>query len=185
MAYVVNRYDDTVLTVVDDYTVNNDIDIKLIGRHYIDYGEIQNENMVFLLENFANSSPPPRPLNGQLWYDSFNKKLNIFDEDQTQFVSVNKPTIGNGPPANAENGEFWWDSLNQKLYVFNGIEFVLIGPSENGLIGIGPGGDNPGGVSMDFWWDLDLKQLYVMEDGVDYLVGPTTDDALALAHILS
>jgi len=70
MAYVVNRYNENVLTVVEDYTVDETLDIKLVGRHYIDYGEIQNENFVFLLENFSSPQPPPRALSGQLWFDS-------------------------------------------------------------------------------------------------------------------
>lgn len=181
MAYVVNRYDDSVLTVVDDYTVNDDFDIKLIGRHYIDYGEIQNENMVFMLENFSNEFPPNNPISGQLWYDSFNNKLNVFDNSYGSFVSVNRPAIGGSPPPNMVHGELWFDSLNQKLCIHNGIEIITIGPTEFGLIGTGPDGDT--NSSLSFWWDVNTFKLYVLDGDDSYLVGPSDDEALAFAHI--
>lgn len=181
MAYVVNRYDESVLTVVNDYTVNDDYDIKLIGRHYIDYGEIQNENMVYMLENFSNNFPPDNPITGQLWYDSFHKKLNVYDDDQGGFVAVNRPAVGGVPPTHMSHGELWFDSLNQKLYIHNGVEFITIGPTDVGLIGIGPGGDTD--TSLSFWWDVNTHKLYVVDNEDSHLVGPTDDEALAFAHI--
>lgn len=182
MAYVVNRYNESVLTVVNDYTVNDDFDIKLIGRHYIDYGEIQNENMVYMLENFSNEFPPNNPISGQLWYDSFNSKLNVYDSGYSGFVSVNRPAIGATPPSNMVHGELWFDTLNQRLCIHNGVEIITIGPTDIGLIGTGP----DGGASSDlsFWWDDTTFKLYVIDDGDNYLIGPSDDEILALAHIL-
>lgn len=181
MAYVVNRYNDSVLTVVEDYTVNTNFDIKLIGRHYIDYGEIQNENMVFMLENFCNAFPPTNPLDGQLWYDSYYQKLNIFDSnnDDSGFVSVNRPIVSAVQPDNMSHGEMWFNTLEQKLYIHNGLEFISIGPSEMGLIG-GPGDGN-----LNFWWDSTTFKLYVVDEDNEesYLIGPSEDEALAFAHI--
>ncbi|NBR60159.1 MAG: hypothetical protein EBT86_00645 [Actinobacteria bacterium] len=62
MPYNINRYNGTLATVVEDGTVDNTLDIKLIGRNYAGYGEVQNENMVHMLENFASPSEPPRRL---------------------------------------------------------------------------------------------------------------------------
>ena len=49
MAYSINRYNGTTLTVIEDGTIDNTLDIKLIGKNYAGYGEVQNENFVNLL----------------------------------------------------------------------------------------------------------------------------------------
>ena len=49
MAYTINKYNTTQLAVVEDGTINQTTDLKLVGKNYAGYGEIQNENFVFLL----------------------------------------------------------------------------------------------------------------------------------------
>lgn len=46
--------------------------INLIGRNKVSYGGAQNENYIWLTENFSNSKPPVNALKGQLWYDYSN-----------------------------------------------------------------------------------------------------------------
>ncbi len=53
MAYIVNRYNGTQLTVVEDGTIDQTTDIKFVGRNYSGYGEVQNENYLHLLESFS------------------------------------------------------------------------------------------------------------------------------------
>ena len=77
MSYTINRYNGTQIAVVADGTIDATIDLKLIGKNYAGYGEVQNENFVHLLENFANTTQPPKPLPGQIWYDSSNKNINL------------------------------------------------------------------------------------------------------------
>ena len=70
MAYQIDRYSNTVLTTVEDGTVDQTTDLKFIGKNYAGYGEIQNENFLFLLENFSGANQPPRPISGQIWFDT-------------------------------------------------------------------------------------------------------------------
>ena len=42
MAYVINRYNTAQLTVVEDGTIDQVTDLKLVGKNYAGYGEIQN-----------------------------------------------------------------------------------------------------------------------------------------------
>ena len=56
MAYVINRSDGTAFTTLQDSTIDTTSSLTLVGRNYIGYGEIQNENFLFLLENFSTSS---------------------------------------------------------------------------------------------------------------------------------
>ena len=79
MAYTIDRYNKGQLTVIEDGTIDQSTDLKLVGKNYAGYGEIQNENFVFLLENFAGTVAPPRAISGQLWFDSGNSKLKFWE----------------------------------------------------------------------------------------------------------
>ena len=54
MAYTINRFDTSQLTVVEDGTIDQTTDIKLVGKNYAGYGEIQNENFVCLIVQTVN-----------------------------------------------------------------------------------------------------------------------------------
>ena len=126
MAYVINRYNTVQLTVVEDGTIDQTTDLKLVGKNYAGYGEIQNENFVFLLENFAGSNQPPKALSGQLWFDSGNNKLKFYDG--TSWRTTGGAEVSATTPTGLTTGDFWWDSTNEQLYTFNGTSFILVGP---------------------------------------------------------
>lgn len=130
MAYQINRYDNSLLTTVEDGTVDRTTDLKLVGKNYAGYGEIGAENLIFLLENFAGANAPPRALSGQLWYDSSSSKLKFYDG--TQFRTTGGSETGTTAPTGLTTGDFWWDSSSDQLYVYNGSAFVLIGPQAAG-----------------------------------------------------
>ena len=134
MPYSIDRYNGTVLTVVEDGTIDSTTDIKLIGKNYAGYGEVQNENLVHLLENFSGASAPPRPVSGQLWFDSANKKLKFYDA--TKWRTTGGAEIGASTPTGLSTGDFWFDTANDQLYAYNGTEFVLIGPETAPGLGI-------------------------------------------------
>ena len=79
MAYQVDKFNGTILTSVEDGTIDTTTDLRLVGKNYAGYGEVQNENFVHLMENFANTSAPPKVIVGQIWYDSATKKLKFYD----------------------------------------------------------------------------------------------------------
>lgn len=130
MPYQINRYNNDLLTVVEDGTVDNTTSLKFVGKNFAGYGEIQNENFLHLLENFSNVSAPPRALSGQLWFDSVNKKLKFYDGVAWKTTGGSEVTASQ--PTGLTSGDFWWDTTNQQLYVFNGAGFVLIGPQTAG-----------------------------------------------------
>ena len=68
MAYNINKFNGDVLVVLEDGSIDTSTSLGLVGRNYVGYGETQNENFVYLLENFANDNPPARPLRGQIWF---------------------------------------------------------------------------------------------------------------------
>lgn len=68
--------------VVNDGTVDTTTSLSLIGKNYTNFGELLNENLLHMLENFANASAPTNPTEGQLWYDTANSVLKLYDNGQ-------------------------------------------------------------------------------------------------------
>lgn len=126
MSYTINRFNGAQITVVADGTIDATLDLKLIGKNYAGYGSVQNENFVYLLENFANTNPPPRPISGQIWFDSSNSKLKFYDG--AKFRTTGGAEISATPPTGLTVGDFWFDTVNQQLSAWNGNGFTLIGP---------------------------------------------------------
>ena len=56
MAYQVNNFRGTLVTTVEDGTIDTTTDLRFIGKNYAGYGEVQNENFLHLLENFSSNS---------------------------------------------------------------------------------------------------------------------------------
>ena len=130
MAYQIDRYNQTPLTIVEDGTIDNTTDIRFVGRNFAGYGEIHNENFLFLLENFAGSNPPPRAISGQVWFDSAARKLKFYDG--TKWRTTGGAETTGTEPAGLTEGDFWWDTDNEQLFAYNGSDFVLIGPQDAG-----------------------------------------------------
>ena len=134
MAYQIDRFNGTFLVSVDDQTLNSTAtDLRFVGRNYSGYGEIENENFLHLLENFANSTAPPRAVSGQTWFDTSTKKLKIYDGSKFK-VTTGAEASATAPPGLAI-GDFWWDNQNEQIKVWNGTEFILVGPEKSPIYG--------------------------------------------------
>lgn len=127
MAYTVNKTNGAVLATVADGTIDTSTDLVLVGKNYAGYGEFLNENTVKLLENFANTSAPSSPLAGQLWWDTTNSLLKVYNG--SAFVVISAATASASQPSNNVTGSLWWDTTNGQLKVYNGSSFVTIGPT--------------------------------------------------------
>ena len=127
MAYTVNKTDGTILSTVADGTIDTTTDLTLIGKNYAGYGELFNENLVKLLENFANTSAPSSPVAGQMWWDKTNNLLKVYTG--SAFKTVSSSTSSASTPSTNVTGDLWWDTTNGQLKVYNGSSFTTIGPS--------------------------------------------------------
>jgi len=125
MAYVINKFDGTPLVVLEDGTLNTTTSLGLVGRNYIGYGEIQNENFLHLLENFANNAPPPTPIAGQTWYDTTTDSLSIYTG--VTWIPVGGATISAVEPT-AVSGSLWYNTSSDQLFLYNVDKWDLIGP---------------------------------------------------------
>ncbi len=86
--------------------------------------------MVFLLENFAGQTEPPRKISGQIWFDTGNSKLKFYDG--IKWRTTGGAEVSSTVPTGLKEGDFWWDQNNEQLYTYNGGDFVLIGPQSAG-----------------------------------------------------
>ena len=130
MSYIINTYNGAQAAVVEDGTINTTLDVKLIGKNYAGYGETQNENFVFLLENFANETAPPKAITGQVWFDSGSKKLKF--NDGNQWRTTGGAEVSDTAPTGLTTGDFWWDTASKQLKAWDGSAFKLIGPQSAG-----------------------------------------------------
>lgn len=84
MAYTIVKSNGQVLTTIPDGTINTtSTSLALPGRNYAGYGQYIDTNMVWLTQNFANTSPPANPLQGQLWYNTNANTLYVCPADGT------------------------------------------------------------------------------------------------------
>lgn len=128
MAYQINKTDGTIISTVADGQVDDiSTDITLIGKNYSGYGEAFNENFVKILENFANVSAPENPIRGQVWFDSTESKLKVYNG--TTFVPVSSATVSNTQPTTLAIGDLWFNNVDKQLYFFDGNNAILLGPS--------------------------------------------------------
>ena len=155
MSYNLNKTDGTLLTeLVDGILDNNTTDISLVGRNYSGYGEFINENFIKMLENFANPNSPVAPLKGQLWYDTSENKLKVFDG--TSFQSAAGSFISETFPSGPIPGDTWFSTAEKQFYLYDGEVWTLIGPAFSRLQG-------KSGVITDTIFDTDLNSKTVLK----------------------
>ena len=89
MSTNINNYDGTLLTSVADGSISTSAaSIQFPGRGYVPYGAAINQNMLWVMQNFAASTAPSNPIKGQTWYDTVNKILKVYDNVSATWMSV-------------------------------------------------------------------------------------------------
>jgi hypothetical protein len=130
MAYTVNKTNSSASPnqyTVQDGVVNTQTDLSFIGKGYAGYGELIAENFLHLLENFANTTAPSKPIQGQLWYDSDANRLKVYSGSAFVPSGGNVPYQSDAPSALTQ-GDLWIDSDTGQLYFYNGTSSILVGP---------------------------------------------------------
>lgn len=126
MAYIINKYSGEQLIVLEDGTIDTSTSLGLVGRNYVGYGETQNENFVFLLENFANDAAPTRPMQGQLWFDTSIDLLKVYDGGNWSLVGA--AVSSSTAPTEPSVGALWLKTPVNALNVWTGTEWRFVGP---------------------------------------------------------
>ncbi len=126
MSYRINKTNgDLLVDLVDGQIDVTTSSLTLVGRNYTGFGEAVNENFISLLENFSNTTAPSTPITGQLWFDTTEQRLKIYNG--TTFKSAGGPIVSASQPTMV-SGDLWIDSKNNQLYFFDGTDLVLAGP---------------------------------------------------------
>ena len=145
MGYQVNNYRGTVIAEVPQGGIDTtSTSVKLLGRGYVNYGEVVAENFVNILENFARESPPNAPLEGQIWYNTAEKTVKVYSN--LEWITLCNLYKGSGSPvaASLQPVQFtlYWDEYASKLYAWNltDSKWIEIGPNierwEGGTAGV-------------------------------------------------
>jgi hypothetical protein len=134
MSYNISNTSGSLGIVILDGTINNNTDLTLVGKNYPNYGTAQNENYLYLLENFANTYPPVKPIAGEMWFDitTANLKMNMYDgTNWKSLATAYVTTPGNtSKPSNPTAGDLWYDQTSNQLKVYNGTSYTLVGPPD-------------------------------------------------------
>lgn len=126
MAYIINKFSGQQLVVLEDGTIDTSTSIGLVGRNYVGYGETQNENFVYLLENFANDAPPSRPLTGQIWFNTTDNVANAYDG--TNWNPIGAAKLSASAPTEPNAGSLWLDTTANQLKIWLGSDWGFVGP---------------------------------------------------------
>jgi hypothetical protein len=132
MPYQLKKYDGTtLLTLADGLTDNTYSSLTFVGKNVSNFGAIQNENYLYLLENFASNVEPANKLRGQLWYDTQNYLLKYYNGGDWQGVGT--INVSSSAPGESHQGYLWFDTVQNQLFVDAGTtstNFQLIGPEK-------------------------------------------------------
>jgi hypothetical protein len=146
----------------------------LIGRNYTNYGLLQNENFVRLMENFADTAPPGQSvgtyaLAGQLWFDTANSTMQYYDG--ALWWPVSGSVSSNVAPSTTTVGYQWWDNVNNQLKVWNGTSYSLVGPAYSATDGLS------GAVVQDIYDTVGAKHTTVFLYTNNNVIGVISYDA--------
>lgn len=99
--------------------VSDKASLRFTGKGAANYGVIQQENLMRLLENFADSAPPPYATVGQIWYDTTNGSLRYCSSTAPlqwrSLAGVQITHAGEPAPTNASIGQIWYNTANKTL----------------------------------------------------------------------
>jgi hypothetical protein len=128
MAYTIYKSDGTLLTTITDGSLDTSTTtLNLPGPNYVGYGLHLDENLVWLLENFAsNTVPSGASLQGQLWFNKSDQSLQVFTDQG--YVAVSGVKIQGSQPFVAKIGDQWFNTSTNQLYVYDDIAWRLIAP---------------------------------------------------------
>lgn len=125
---------------VKDGTLNGETSLQFVGRGYPGFAPIIANNFLHLLENFASPStnPPATPVEGQLWFDTTNKLIKVYDGAVWNEAGSIKKTAENPGTLGSVAGDLWVNTATSQLYVFSGSSWILIGPQFSEGLRTGP-----------------------------------------------
>ena len=169
MAYTINLTNGTIFATIADGTINTASSMTLIGKNYAGYGQFLDDNFIHLLESGANSTPPGAPLTGQLWWDTANGLLKVYNG--STFKTVSSTTAQSSAPTSNVTGDLWYDTTNQQLKVYTGTSWLVVGPAFTSGQGV------TGAIAQTVVDNVSVSHVVIMLYVNDSIVGIVSKDA--------
>lgn len=169
MSYVISNSRGQIIAVVQDGTVNTTATSQtLVGKNVTPYGEYEVENLVHQLENFANTTPPGNPIEGQIWYNTSASLLNVYSG--TAWTTVSGITSSTSAPNYPVVSDIWFNPNTQQIRVYSPVNTGYGWVPSNKLT---VATSAPSAlVSGEMYFNSNTSQLFVY-DGTNWdLIGP-------------
>jgi hypothetical protein len=131
MPYNLSFFDGRAFITLADGVVDQQASssLYLIGKDVTSYGTIQNDNFLWLLENFAGTVEPVNKVQGQIWFDKSSTVLKPKIYDGGEWRTFGLTTAGESSSTNATSGDLWFDTSKNQLFVKNtSSSYTLVGP---------------------------------------------------------
>ena len=139
MSYSIKNTRNTEIDSVPDGVIKTTaFGIQIPGKNFTSYGEAIGQTLLHILENFAcpnSGSNTPNPANasvdltspaiGQLWYDTTNSKLRVWNGASWE-ISSGAATPAATAPTAPSAGDMWYNTNSEQLYVYNGTAWILM-----------------------------------------------------------
>lgn len=126
MATNIFNYNGTLATTIADGAIDSSTSIAMPGRGYLNYGEPVNQDLLWIMQNFSNTSAPISPVTGQLWYNPSLGLIKVYTG--TAWIVLNTFIYPSDPGAGSQQGATWYDSTNKQLNAWNGTKWNIVGP---------------------------------------------------------
>jgi len=127
MSYTLTVVNRTPITIQNGAT-DSSTSLTLVGKNYPNYGQIIEQDLINIMQNFAGPAQPVNPVTGQLWWSTTSNNLQVYNG--TTFKTIGGATVSTSAPTSSSiAGDLWYKSDDAQLYLYNGSSWLLIGPS--------------------------------------------------------
>lgn len=139
MTYTIKHANGLNPIVVSDNTFDNSTSVYLIGKNYVNYGELFDQNFLWIMEHWASNVSPANPTVGQIWYDlggnGVPPLLKVYTPKKLwkSIVTVYSAAVA---PLQPDIGDLWMnisDPAQVGLYIYTADGWLLVGP----YVGVG------------------------------------------------
>jgi microcystin-dependent protein len=132
MPYNLRNFDGRAFTTIADGVVDQQLtsSLNLVGKDVVSYGTYQNDNFLWLLENFSGTIEPVNKIQGQIWFDKNTNvmKPKIYDGFQWKSFAMNY--VQESEPQRTVEGDLWFNTETEQLFAKGTSDYVLIGPQK-------------------------------------------------------
>jgi len=175
MTYSFNLSNGFTPVTVPTGNIKTTYSLGLVGRNTTDYGLTIAKNTVHHLENFAHTSAPSgSPLVGQLWYDSSESLIRVYDgSDWKRSTSIPVQSGNTHLSGNLVAGTAYFNTNHDQLFVYDGSGFqpaVLPGGNVTNAF--------DGDVGVGSRYGAKVETLYLSEQG-----DPTPKAVMAIKYV--